>query len=99
MDGAGTGNDLDFKQKMDVMEQERIQALQNKKDFDKDYMLKLDEQFKKEEKKASDQLEVKNKLQININLLESLLNEQRMIYQEQREQFIRTRDILVKLLN
>lgn len=45
-------------------------------------MLKLDEQFKKEEKKASDQLEVKNKLQININLLESLLNEQRMIYQE-----------------
>lgn len=99
MDGAGTGNDLDFKQKMDVMEQERIQALQNKKDFDKDYMLKLDEQFKKEEKKASDQLEVKNKLQININLLESLLNEQWMIYQEQREQFIRTRDILVKLLN
>lgn len=90
MDGAGSGNDLDFKQKMDAMEQERIQALQNKKDFDKDYMLKLDEQFKKEEKKASDQLEVKNKLQININLLENLLNEQKHIYVEQRELFIKT---------
>jgi len=40
------------------MEKERIQALQNKRDFDQDYMLKLDELFKKEEKNASDQLEI-----------------------------------------
>ena len=53
IDGTGA-TDLDFKQKMDQMEQERIQDLQNKKDFDQDYMLKLDELFKKEEKSASD---------------------------------------------
>lgn len=42
IDGSG-GTDLDFKQKMEAMEQERIQALQNKKFFDQKYMEKLDE--------------------------------------------------------
>ena len=96
IDGSG-GTDLDFKQKMEAMEQERIQALQNKKFFDQKYMEKLDEQFKTEEKKASEQLEIRNKLSIDINLLTNLLAEQNQIYEENRALFISSRDHLLKL--